>query len=462
VGIGKKLNLLFIISLAFLLILAVSSLFSQGLKPYPGKSGESFDDTNPLWGPDGETLAFERIQKGGTTKYEIYMFEPFSSGRYLKSLIKHPGSLKKTQDDVWGDIVSDPPQNSSNESNYISSLRWIDIKKEGSDRIYKYVYAKTPGIHIGKLSTSITQEASFASTETSINTYPDYSSKNNMIAFASSADGRTRIYMKEYKDEYQSNLSSSDKEPGLQLTNTDSLDTMPKWSPDGKHIAYASREKGNMDIYVIFNALTENREVKQLTTDPCEETIPTWSPDGKMVAFYSLRDKKGSQLMDNSEKQIDLSERYIFDLYVVGVDKRQENVRMMVAEDVYRQEHRGPVWVNFTDEPGKFNTFILYITGTYNEICAVNIEKLLVSGKPEVIHIKGRPEKNSQEKVLLGYKYGNITGLDCTEKSFKNAGINCIRMAYSALSGNHQKRIYWALLYNDFTFDAQTGDQPEK
>jgi Tol biopolymer transport system component len=35
------------------------------------------------------------------------------------------------------------------------------------------------------------------------------------------------------------------------LTNTDSFDEYPSWSPDGTKIAFASRIDGNFEIYVL-------------------------------------------------------------------------------------------------------------------------------------------------------------------------------------------------------------------
>ncbi|MBM3210724.1 hypothetical protein FJZ33_00775 [Candidatus Poribacteria bacterium] len=440
----KKTNLLLLICSLILFVIIIFSLFPQSTKPYPGDTGVAFDDINPLWGPDDETLAFERIHKGRTIKYEIYMFKPFSSGKNITALVEHRDLKKNIQDDIWGSSS----QNISEYSNYNSFLQWIRI-----DNIYEYAYIKTSDLYVGKLLDGI-QESLFVSSKNSINSYPDYSSKNNMIVFAFGSKGRTNIFAKEYNRENPSKGSSE-----VQLTYTESLDTMPRWSPDGKHIVYASRTNGNMDIYIIFNALTNNREYKQLTKDTREETVPTWSPDGNLIAFYSLRDDKEDTLdkeNNNPGKEIDPYKRKIFDLCIVDVIKGHESLRI-AARDVFRQERRGPVWVNFSNNSNKFDRYILYITGNYDEIRAVSIEKLLNSecDYPEVIHIKGR-----QEKVLLGHIYGNITGLDCPPGSFEHAGDNCIYLAYSALSENHQKRIYWALLYSDFTFDSQTEDQP--
>lgn len=69
-----------------------------------------------------------------------------------------------------------------------------------------------------------------------------------------------------------------------QLTNSPKHDRHPRWSPDGKWIAFESNRSGMFQIYLI-NAATG--ETKQLTNISTEATQPVWSPDGKKLAFVS-------------------------------------------------------------------------------------------------------------------------------------------------------------------------------
>jgi TolB protein len=60
-------------------------------------------------------------------------------------------------------------------------------------------------------------------------------------------------------------------------------------SPDGKKIAFASTKSGNVDIWA---ASADGKELIQLTNDLEDETkggyrSPVWSPDGKMLAYIS-------------------------------------------------------------------------------------------------------------------------------------------------------------------------------
>lgn len=62
----------------------------------------------------------------------------------------------------------------------------------------------------------------------------------------------------------------------------------PAWSPDGARLAYASRRRGNWDIYVVDAAGRERR----ITRTQAAEGYPSWSPDGTRLAF-DRRTKNG-------------------------------------------------------------------------------------------------------------------------------------------------------------------------
>lgn len=79
-------------------------------------------------------------------------------------------------------------------------------------------------------------------------------------------------------------LVPSDGGTAKQLTNSPKHDRHPKWSPDGKKIAFESNRDGSFQIYTMD--VTGARDQK-LTSISTEATQPVWSPDGKLIAFVS-------------------------------------------------------------------------------------------------------------------------------------------------------------------------------
>ena len=76
-----------------------------------------------------------------------------------------------------------------------------------------------------------------------------------------------------------------------QIRLTNGPDTRPGWSPDGLSIAFESTRDGDSDIYVV--ELGENftpSEPRRLTNDPAADHSPVWSPKGDWIAFISERD----------------------------------------------------------------------------------------------------------------------------------------------------------------------------
>ncbi|HSS22366.1 MAG TPA: protein kinase [Pyrinomonadaceae bacterium] len=67
------------------------------------------------------------------------------------------------------------------------------------------------------------------------------------------------------------------------LTNDKFFDRYPRWSPDGKKIAFASDRSGSYEIWMID---TDGTNLKQVTFASAPGTsFPLWSPDGKKLLF---------------------------------------------------------------------------------------------------------------------------------------------------------------------------------
>lgn len=63
-------------------------------------------------------------------------------------------------------------------------------------------------------------------------------------------------------------------------------DVYPRFSPDGKWIAFSSDRNGNLDVFIIP---AEGGAARQLTFHSADDTVQGWSPDGRTVLFASQR-----------------------------------------------------------------------------------------------------------------------------------------------------------------------------
>ncbi len=69
-----------------------------------------------------------------------------------------------------------------------------------------------------------------------------------------------------------------------QLTASDKADDRPRWSPDGKTIAFNSTRDGNPQIYLID---VTGGEARKVTTIPNGTANHIWTPDGKSLIFQT-------------------------------------------------------------------------------------------------------------------------------------------------------------------------------
>lgn len=86
---------------------------------------------------------------------------------------------------------------------------------------------------------------------------------------------------------------SSEGGTAVRLTVHPAHDIRPRFSPDGKWIAFNSNREGNYDIYLM--PATGGRP-KRLTLHSADDVLGDWSPDGRWIVFSSNRDHRFSQI----------------------------------------------------------------------------------------------------------------------------------------------------------------------
>jgi dipeptidyl aminopeptidase/acylaminoacyl peptidase len=70
----------------------------------------------------------------------------------------------------------------------------------------------------------------------------------------------------------------------VKVAGTDRSEDRPRWSPDGKQLAFVSNRDGGSQVWVIP---ASGGEPKKLTSIATEASGVSWSPDGKWIAFVS-------------------------------------------------------------------------------------------------------------------------------------------------------------------------------
>ncbi len=109
----------------------------------------------------------------------------------------------------------------------------------------------------------------------SINVSPVWTPDNRKIAFTSYLRRNPDLYLIDIDGK---NLQRLIFYPGLNLS--------PSWSPDGKKMALMMGMEGKSEIFILDS---ESRVPRKLTKSHGNEASPSWSPDGKWIAFVSDR-----------------------------------------------------------------------------------------------------------------------------------------------------------------------------
>ena len=75
------------------------------------------------------------------------------------------------------------------------------------------------------------------------------------------------------------------------ITDTRWKDGSPRWSPDGKRIAFHRSLSEDTEKYELFLINADGTNLRRLTDNGGSSGFPTWSPDGTRLAYQSNRDK---------------------------------------------------------------------------------------------------------------------------------------------------------------------------
>ena len=105
---------------------------------------------------------------------------------------------------------------------------------------------------------------------------PCWSPHGTQIVFISNRDGNDEIY-----------IMDADGSNTQRLTNSEARESFPTFSPDGMQISFDANREGNWDIYMMAS---DGSDTRRLTNHPSDDWISSWSPDGEHIIFESNRD----------------------------------------------------------------------------------------------------------------------------------------------------------------------------
>ena len=239
----------------------IEPLFVHALTPIRA----SHNDSNPLWSPSGEMLAFERAvgdtreivlaHRNGTIVQTIYFLAPEEAGSMN---FFFPGVAEKLS--------------------YNAGLSWssdghglVFMSNGGSGNYDLYLLPKVGSSDTLRLTRHPAKDS-----------HPHWSPKGQKLVFVSGRTGKADIFILD--------MASGQRR---QLTRGPKMYLYPQWSPDGQSVAMIYGSNENHDIYVIRDLAHPFESLKALTTWEYDDLRPIWSPDGSKIAFYSNYNEEG-------------------------------------------------------------------------------------------------------------------------------------------------------------------------
>jgi Tol biopolymer transport system component len=207
---------------------------------------DSYMDWNPVWSPDGHYLYFASDRGGSMNLWRVHIDE--KTGKTLAS----PEPV--TMPAQWSGFISFSRD----------GLHMAYVQQTRTSNIYKVTFDPAKEMIVGQ-PVPLTQG-------TRLYWGPDVSPDGQWVTFTS---------RQQPEDVY---VVKTDGTGLRQLTADTHLKREPRWSPDGKRIAFFSNPAGKWQIWAIK---PDGSSLEQLTDTEGGADGPVWSPDGTRLFCFA-------------------------------------------------------------------------------------------------------------------------------------------------------------------------------
>lgn len=203
---------------------------------------------NPVWSPDGKYLYFVSDKNGNQNFWRVRIVE------------------------ATGAVLSEPepvvtPSKFS---------RHLNFSRDGRRMIYVQTDNQSNIQGIGfDLKNEITTGEPFWITE----------GDREVTRAELSPDGKQFLMRQIRRTQDDIVIVKRDGSVWRDVTNDAAFDRFPRWSPDGRKIAFASDRGGNYEIWVGGADGTNLRQVTFMGVSNTGTSFPVWSPDGKELIY---------------------------------------------------------------------------------------------------------------------------------------------------------------------------------
>ena len=267
-------------------ILSLLSLESGAVRSAYPRSDARFEDVNPAFSADGRWLAFARFHSPATSTILIQRItdrlEPEGEPVPVTNVGPNPHSPAWNEDGkrllfIDGHSVKEFEIGGSTSLVYdgdsefhgltVGVSRIIAVRNSENSDIF-VLPLRPGGLSAAGPPTPLIQS-------TAINRLPRFSPDGSHLAYVSYRSGSGEVW-----------LADADGQNERQLTNLRAhIAGFPRWSPDGKRIAFHARVPSYSQIYVLD---VGSGIPRQLTNDSSESGTPSWSSDGKSLFISKM------------------------------------------------------------------------------------------------------------------------------------------------------------------------------